>query len=196
MKFLVAAILFGLLAGALAVVFADHDDLPQISGDAPGYTDRAAAAYTDGSVIMPVVGVDPRDLVDTYRAERSGRRSHLAIDIFAPRGTPTVALTDGTLERIGQNALGGNVIWLRSTTGRYAFYYAHLDAFAPGLREGQQVARGDTLGTVGTTGNARSTPPHLHLQMVLRTKGKERTLNPYPLLRFLNVGRRAAERAY
>lgn len=195
MKLVVAAIVFGLLAGAVAVVMIRPGDTGPVPTMAPGYAGYEAAPYGDGEMIMPVVGVDPRDLTDTYRAERSGRRSHKAIDIFAPRGTPVVALTEGTLERIGQDRLGGNILWLRSTTGEHAFYYAHLDAFEPGLREGQRVAQGDTLGTVGTTGNARGTPPHLHLQMRLRTRGRERTINPYPFLRFLDVRRRAAERA-
>ena len=159
-----------------------------VSTAAPGY-EGAAEVYDEGDVILPVVGVNPRDLSDTFRAERSGQRSHLAIDIFAPRGTPVVALTDGALESVGQNPLGGNALWLRSRSGRYAFYYAHLDAFAPGLRTGQRVSQGDTLGTVGTTGNARGTPPHLHLQLVLRARGEERTLNPYPLLRYAEIGR-------
>ena len=146
-------------------------------------------------MVIPVAGVAPRELRDSFRSPRSGGRVHKAIDIFAARGTPVVALTSGEIVRVGVDGLGGNVVRLRSTSGRYEFYYAHLDRFAPGLRIGQTVARGDTLGTVGTTGNARATPPHLHFQMMLRDRDGEGTpLNPYGLLRFLDVSERAAER--
>ncbi|MEM1057233.1 MAG: M23 family metallopeptidase [Bacteroidota bacterium] len=190
MKFVALAAVLGIAAGVLAVLVAAPEDDP-LPDAAPGYAERSApVSFDDGEIVMPVVGVDPEDLTDSYRMPRSGGRTHLAIDIFADRGTPVVAITDGTLESVGTNTLGGKVVWLRSRTGRYAFYYAHLDAHAPGLREGQTVARGDTLGTVGTTGNAKATPPHLHLQMVLRAGGRETPMNPYGLLRFLEVRQR------
>lgn len=201
MKFVAIAALVGLLAGAAAIWLARPDDPAPFSTAAPGASARTASAHSapralDGSeVVMPVVGVNPEDLYDSYRTARSGGRTHLALDLFAPRGTPVVAITDGVLESVGTNGLGGNALWLRSETGRYAFYYAHLDAFAEGLRAGLPVARGDTLGTVGTTGNARGTPPHLHLQMVLRAGGRETPLNPYGLLRFLDVRQRISDRA-
>ena len=194
MKFVAVAALFGIVAGLLAVFVAAPEDAP-LSTFAPGYAPREMpVALDDGEVVMPVVGVEPDELYDSYRTRRSGGRTHLAIDVFAPRGTPVVAITDGTLESVGRNTLGGNVIWLRSASGRYAFYYAHLDAHTPGLARGQTVARGDTLGTVGTTGNAQATPPHLHLQMVLRAGGRETPMNPYGLLRFLKVRQRIADR--
>ena len=194
MKFLVALLALGLALAAFFALTAPEPVAP-VSGAAPGAGDRPRPLATVETVLMPVVGVRPEDLRDSYTTGRSGGRMHQAIDVFAPRGTPVVAMVDGTLTRVGRDGLGGNVVRLRAGSGRYAFYYAHLDAFAPGLREGQAVAQGDTLGTVGTTGNARGTPPHLHLQMLLVGRdGSERPLNPYRRLRFSEVPQRAADR--
>jgi murein DD-endopeptidase MepM/ murein hydrolase activator NlpD len=115
-------------------------------------------------LMVPVVGIAPSQIPDTYNAPRDGGRPHEAVDIMAPRGTLVVAADDGRIVRIGTNPLGGNVIWETDTAGRFAYYYAHLDHYARGLREGQAVTRGDVLGYVGTTGNAPANTPHLHFQ--------------------------------
>jgi len=98
-----------------------------------------------------------------------GRRSHHGIDIFAPRGTPVLAATDGTVRSISPNNLGGNVIWLSDERRRQTLYYAHLDRHAVG--QGDRVRAGDTIGFVGNTGNARTTPPHLHFGIYRRGQG-------------------------
>ena len=180
----------------MIAVFVASPEAGPLSTFAPGYSARQGPLqYDEGDVLMPVTSVEPRELRDSYRAPRSGGRIHQAIDIFAARGTPVVALASGEIVRVGVDGLGGNVVRLRTASGRYEFYYAHLDRFAPGLHLGQAVARGDTLGTVGTTGNARATPPHLHLQMTLVGRsGETRPLNPYGLLRFLDARERAVDR--
>ena len=186
MRFVAGATLIGLVLGLLAVTFLGPRDDGFFSAIAPGFVAREGAPdYDEGDFQMPVAGVGPRDIRDSFRAGRPGGRIHHAIDIFAARGTPVVAATDGEVVRLGVDGLGGNVLRIRTPSGRYEMYYAHLDRFRPGLRQGMAVQAGDTLGTVGTTGNARRTPPHLHFQLLLRRRGGEATpLNPYPLLRF------------
>jgi murein DD-endopeptidase MepM/ murein hydrolase activator NlpD len=147
---------------------------------------RAALAFSADRLLVPVAGFGPEDLVNTFNDARSGGRVHQAIDIMAPRGTPVVAVADGRLEQVRSNRLGGKVLYLVSPDRRYRFYYAHLDAYAPGMASGVAVFQGDTLGFVGNTGNARTTAPHLHFQ-VLEGGGRSthtgRKVNPYTLLR-------------
>ncbi|MEM6783104.1 MAG: M23 family metallopeptidase [Bacteroidota bacterium] len=109
---------------------------------------------------MPVEGVTPDELTDSFADPRSGGRTHHAIDIMAPHGTPIRAATSGTLARIHTSARGGKSLYQVGPDSAYVFYYAHLDAFADDLEEGQAIQQGDVLGTVGSTGNARA--PHLH----------------------------------
>lgn len=110
---------------------------------------------------VPVAGVRGKDIASTWGAPRSGGRKHTGADIFAPKGTAVVAATDGVVLAIGVDRLGGNVVYLLGE-GLTIQYYAHLDAWEPSLRKGQHVEAGDVLGTVGNTGNAASTPSHLH----------------------------------
>lgn len=110
---------------------------------------------------FPVSGRDSRSISSFFGAPRdAGRRSHEGIDIFAPRGTPVVASSEGVISGVGTNNLGGNVVWLSDARRSHTLYYAHLDSWA--VNEGQRVVTGDTLGFVGNTGNARTTSPHLH----------------------------------
>lgn len=133
------------------------------------------------SLLLPVVGIEARQLRDNWGEPRDGgRRRHRGIDIFAPRGRELVAVADGYISFIGEQPKGGKVVWLSTTSG-YSFYYAHLDRWAPGLYEGMQVRAGDLLGYVGTTGNAKRTSPHLHFSV---HDPMEQSVNPYPLLKF------------
>lgn len=125
---------------------------------------------------VPVSGVRVQRLVDTWGGIRSGNRRHEGIDIFAPRGTAIIAATYGMVSMVGQNPLGGNVVWIAGPGGE-RHYYAHLDAFAP-ISEGAEVMIGDTLGYVGDTGNARGTPTHLHYGIYTDSGA----INPYPKL--------------
>lgn len=141
------------------------------------YAVRLAAMPAPDSLAMPVSGVRPKGLRDTWHASRSEGRKHEGIDIFAKRGTAVRAATEGIVLRVGSNRLGGQVVWVLGPGGQ-RHYYAHLDRFsdvAPGMR----VEEGRVLGYVGNTGNARTTPPHLHYGVY----GKAGPVNPYPLLR-------------
>lgn len=112
-------------------------------------------------ITMPVEGVEPASLVSTFGAPRPGGRKHDGADIFAPAGTPIVSATRGVVTRVGTNSLGGNVVWVAGE-GHALYYYAHLLDWAPHLHIGQHVEAGDLLGYVGNTGDARTTPSHLH----------------------------------
>lgn len=110
---------------------------------------------------FPVAGGNNRSIQSRWGAARDGgRRSHEGIDIFASRGTPVVAATDGRITRTGERGLGGKQVWLRDTKRGQSLYYAHLDSIEP--LGNAKVKSGDTIGYVGNTGNARTTPPHLH----------------------------------
>lgn len=127
---------------------------------------------------VPVRGVSSRQLVDSWGAPRSGGRRHRGIDIFARRGTPVVANTRGLVLFVGHNRLGGMVVRILGPGGQI-HYYAHLERFGR-YRRGDVIRAGDVLGYVGTTGNARGTPPHLHYGIYVMPG---LALNPYPLLR-------------
>lgn len=148
---------------------------------------RAEVAVTPSGLAVPVAGIRPERLSDTFSAARSGGRAHNAIDIMAPRGTPVVAAADGTVERLHFSQGGGGItVYVRSPDRAWTYYYAHLDAYAPGLAEGQQVRRGQAIGLVGSTGNASAAGPHLHFA-INRMAPSDRwwqgtPINPYPLL--------------
>lgn len=114
-------------------------------------------------LLLPVAGVERSALRSTFvEARGGGSRQHEAIDILAPRGTTVYATSDGRIAKLFTSAAGGLTVYQFDPTEQYAFYYAHLDAYAPNLAEGQFVSRGQTLGYVGTTGNAPPNTPHLH----------------------------------
>ena len=118
---------------------------------------------------------------DTWGAPRSGGRRHEGVDFLAARGTPVVAVEDGTVKRMRNGGLGGITVWLAGDSG-HEYYYAHLDEWAPGLAVGQTVTAGDLLGTVGTTGNSPDYIPHLHWEY--HPNGGP-AINPTPLARDL-----------
>lgn len=130
------------------------------------------------SLPMPVQGVSAARVADTFGAPRGTDRSHDGVDIFAARGTAVVSTTQGVVVAVRDSGLGGRQIWVLGPA-RQRHYYAHLDDWAPGLKQGDRVHPGAMLGTVGTTGNARGTPPHLHYGIY----GSEGAYDPLPLLR-------------
>jgi peptidoglycan LD-endopeptidase LytH len=133
---------------------------------------------TGPSLAFPVQDRTTHAVRSFFGASRDGgRREHHGVDIFAPRGTPALAAVEGTV-RVRTNNLGGNVIWLRDEEGNQSLYYAHLDSQT--VRHGQRVQPGDTIGLVGNTGNARTTPPHLHFGVYARGDGP---VDPMPFLR-------------
>ena len=130
------------------------------------------------SLGFPVGGAGNEAIRSRWGAERDGgRRRHEGIDIFAPRGTPVVAAVAGRIVNVGETGLGGRVIWLHDSERNQNLYYAHLDRQL--ASEGEEVRQGDTLGFVGNTGNARSTPPHLHFGIYRRGEGP---IDPFPFV--------------
>jgi murein DD-endopeptidase MepM/ murein hydrolase activator NlpD len=134
----------------------------------------------------PIRGLTAHDIQDTYNQGREGGKPHEATDILAPRGTPIQAVEDGVIQKLFLSKPGGLTIYQFDREGMYCYYYAHLDRYADGLREGMPVKRGDLIGYVGTTGNAPPQTPHLHFAIF--RLGPERhwwqgtALDPYPVL--------------
>jgi murein DD-endopeptidase MepM/ murein hydrolase activator NlpD len=137
-------------------------------------------------LIVPVRGVEVAELDNTFEDARGQGRVHEAIDIMAPRGTPVLAVADGTVEKLFDSEPGGLTIYQFEPSGRYAYYYAHLDRYAANLAEGQALKQGEVIGYVGSTGNASDDAPHLHFG-IFRLGPEKRwwegtAINPYPVL--------------
>ena len=138
-------------------------------------------------LLVPVQGIRREDLRDTFTDARGQGRVHDAIDIMAPRTTPVLAVEAGRIAKLFNSKQGGLTIYQFDPTETYCYYYAHLDSYAPGLKEGDMVARGQVIGTVGFTGNASPEGPHLHFA-INRLKADKKwwqgdPINPYPVLR-------------
>ncbi|WP_330969790.1 M23 family metallopeptidase, partial [Lysobacter sp. A3-1-A15] len=137
-------------------------------------------------LVIPVQGIAPESLQDTFNDARGQSRVHDAIDIMAPRGTPVLAVADGTVEKLFTSAAGGITLYQFEPDSRYVYYYAHLDRYAAGLEEGDTLRRGQVIGYVGSTGNASPDAPHLHFAIFLLGPEKRwwdgTAINPYPLL--------------
>ena len=135
-------------------------------------------------LLLPVEGVARHQLVDTFEARRGVRR-HRALDIMAPRGTRVFAAVDGEVAKVYRHVLGGLSVYQYDAERRHSYSYAHLDGFAPGLREGQWLRRGELVGFVGSTGNAPESAPHLHFAILElgpeRKWWKGTPVNPHPL---------------
>jgi len=169
-------------------------ELPTAPQDPPGAAPAPSSSSSPSSsagysldLIIPVEGVRPNDLRDTFDAIRSGGRLHRAIDIIAPRGTPVLAAADGKIIRLSLNKDGGNTIYQMSDDKRLVFYYAHLDRYADDLAPGDYARQGDVIGYVGDTGNAGAGNCHLHFSIWAITDPKKYwtgdNINPYPILR-------------
>ena len=130
------------------------------------------------SLPVPVQDVRARQIADTFGAPRGSDRSHAGVDIFAKRGTPVLSATRGIVVSVREGGLGGRQVWVLGPAHE-RHYYAHLDDWQPGLAAGDVVGPGTPLGTVGTTGNARGTPPHLHYGVY----GADGAYDPLPLLK-------------
>jgi murein DD-endopeptidase MepM/ murein hydrolase activator NlpD len=154
--------------------------------DAALHSARREIPIAASGLMMPVAGIEASQLVDTFNASRGGGRSHNALDIMAPRGSLVVSATDGVVEQLHHSRAGGITAYVRSDDGHWIYYYAHLDAYAPGLAEGQRLERGDPIGRVGSTGNANAAWPHLHFAVYRMSPGprwyQARAIDPYPLL--------------
>jgi peptidoglycan LD-endopeptidase LytH len=146
-----------------------------------------ASELKDRDLLIPVEGVKPEQLSRTFTERRSGGRSHEAIDILAPMNTPVLAVEDGTIARLFYSEAGGITIYQFDPTERFCYYYAHLNRYAEGVREGQQVGKGQVIGYVGVSGNAPKNTPHLHFAIFRLTDAKRwwegSALDPYDVLR-------------
>ena len=130
------------------------------------------------SLSFPVQGKDSRAIQSFWGMDRDGgARRHEGVDIFAKKGTPVIAASPGTVTRVNETPLGGKVVWVSNLGSQHSLYYAHLDKQL--VQPGQQVQIGDTLGLVGNTGNARTTPAHLHFGIYGFGRG---AVDPYPFL--------------
>jgi murein DD-endopeptidase MepM/ murein hydrolase activator NlpD len=137
-------------------------------------------------VMIPVAGVQLRDLRDNFTDARSGGRAHNALDIMASRGTPVLAAVDGTIRKLFTSNAGGLTIYQFDRAEEKVYYYAHLDRYADDVHEGDFVERGRVIGYVGTTGNAPPQSPHLHFAIQVLPPSKEwwkgTAVDPYPIL--------------
>jgi murein DD-endopeptidase MepM/ murein hydrolase activator NlpD len=146
------------------------------------------ADLTQRNLLLPVQGIRAEQLHDTYTESRGGgARTHEALDIMAPRNTPVLAVEDGRVAKLFNSKDGGLTIYQFDPTETYAYYYAHLDHYADGLKEGDPIRRGQVIGYVGFTGNANAEGPHLHFAIFRLTPEKQwwkgSPINPYGLLR-------------
>jgi murein DD-endopeptidase MepM/ murein hydrolase activator NlpD len=174
-----------------------HAPAPQTPGEAERTSrPEATTGSLDQSLIadlsrrrlsIPVEGIERSQLRDTFDERRGGIRQHEALDIMAPRGTPVHAVENGQIAKLFKSIAGGLTVYQFDPEQHFAYYYAHLDRYAPGLQEGQNVKRGDLIGYVGSTGNASEDAPHLHFAIFHLTADRQwwngHPINPYPVLR-------------
>jgi peptidoglycan LD-endopeptidase LytH len=191
------------VSGCTIAIGAGPDGAPQREGSparaerpAPAAPRTAGAPASEGwsegelargaSLLIPVAGIRPHQLRDSYHDPRAGGRTHHAIDIMAAEGTPVLAAADGTIFRLRQGGLGGIAVYQLGADGRTMLYYAHLQGYAPGIREGLPVRRGEVIAYVGDTGNAGRGNFHLHFsvgRLVDPARWWEtENVNPFPLL--------------
>ena len=181
-------------AGATALDTA-RGDAAEDSATAPASpSDTSAVTATPAELrelaahlVVPVAGLRPSDLHDTFAERRGGgTRPHEALDIPAPRGTPVLSATDGTLRKLHSSVPGGLLVYAADASDRFILMYGHLDRYADGLVEGQALKQGQVIGYVGTTGNAAADTPHLHFALARghpsATWWRGTPVNPYPLL--------------
>jgi len=178
--------------GSLTTPPSAHAAAPPDKNAQPTSTTTPPATPPDlpssaSGLLIPVVGVRPDELRDTFDDARSEGRVHDAIDIMSPCGTPVVAAADGLIVKLFESVRGGTTIYERSTDDKLIYYYAHLKAYAAALAENKTVRRGETIAYVGDTGNAGPGNCHLHFAIWLITDPKHywdgQNINPYPLLR-------------
>ena len=161
---LLAAALVPLLAACAGGSRAPTAPRPTVPVLPPAVSSADMEYLRERALAVPVAGVRARDVRSSFDASR-GDHLHDAVDIMAPRGTPVLSADDGRVWKIRSNNLGGLTIYAVDPGERFVYYYAHLDRYRRGLVEGQAISRGDTLGYVGTTGNAPPNAPHLHFQV-------------------------------
>jgi murein DD-endopeptidase MepM/ murein hydrolase activator NlpD len=153
----------------------------------PPLLERPPADLLQRDLLVPVQGMPRTKLTDTFDDARGQGRVHNAIDIMADRNTPVLAIEAGRIVKLFTSNLGGLTIYQFDPTETYCYYYAHLDHYAPGLKEGDQVTRGQVIAYVGSTGDASPDAPHLHFEITRLHPDKKwwqgDSINPYPILR-------------
>ncbi len=159
---------------------------PQTGTATPAGSVLTAGGSMPDKLLVPVEGIPYAKLSDTFDQPRGQERHHEALDIMAPKGTPVRAVADGKVVKLFESKPGGTTLYQFDPSEQYAYYYAHLDRYADGVKEGMQVKRGDLIGYVGVTGNSDPNAPHLHFAVVALTPEKQwwkgTPVNPYPLL--------------
>ncbi len=159
---------------------------PHADAPVPTTTPPSSASDAPTGLLLPVQGIQASQLRDTFTDARSEGRVHDAIDIMADAGTPVLAVADGTVEKLFDSERGGLTIYQFEPSGRWCYYYAHLQRYADGLAEKQLIKRGEVIGYVGSTGNASADAPHLHFEVHVLGPEKQwwkgESINPYPLL--------------
>jgi murein DD-endopeptidase MepM/ murein hydrolase activator NlpD len=170
------------LLGILIILLSACSTTPKKPTNLPNtQIDKLKNLRLDNRLPVPVKGINRNELRDTWGAARNQGRNHEGIDIMAERGTKVYSATEGLVADLRNNNLGGKIIWIIGPAGSW-HYYAHLDDHKRGLNVGDYVRKGDLIGYVGNTGNARATAPHLHYGIYLNGKGRG-AVNPYPYLR-------------
>jgi peptidoglycan LD-endopeptidase LytH len=151
-----------------------------------GVTTDSLPSVAPGSLVIPVAGVRPEQLRDTFNEARSEGRTHNALDIMAACETPVVAAVAGKILRLFTSERGGLTVYQLGPDDKTVYYYAHLSRYADDLAQGQTVAPGKLIGYVGDTGNAGPNNCHLHFAMWAVSDPKKfwsgEDINPYPLL--------------
>jgi murein DD-endopeptidase MepM/ murein hydrolase activator NlpD len=157
------------------------------SGAVIGPAPSSTAGLDNRELEMPVEGADRADLTRQFDDARGGARRHEAIDILAPRNTPVKAVENGTIARLFHSKAGGITIYQFDPSQQFCYYYAHLERYATGLKEGDPVRKGQVIGYVGTSGNAPPNTPHLHFAIFRLTAEKRwwegTPIDPYDLLK-------------
>ena len=153
----------------------------------PALTATAVDDLRNRQLTLPVQGIKREELRDTFNETRGSSRRHEALDVLAPRNTPVLAVEDGTIARLFLSDAGGITIYQFDPTEAYCYYYAHLERYAEGLKEGAPIKRGQVIGYVGTTGNAPRNTPHLHFAIFQLTDEKRwwqgTPIDPYSVLK-------------
>ena len=139
-----------------------------------------------GTLLIPVEGIKLAQLSDNFYHPRGTERHHEALDIMAPKGSKVIAAGDGKVVKLFNSKPGGLTLYQFDPSEKYAYYYAHLDRYADGVKQGSVLKRGELVGYVGVTGNAAKDAPHLHFAVFELTPKKEwwkgTAVNPYPML--------------
>jgi len=174
------------VVGAPAPAATSGSKAPEVASPSMAPPPASTSDLKDRDLLIPVEGVRADQLTPQFKDPRTGH-THEALDILAPIGTPVKAVEDGRIARLFLSKAGGTTIYQFDPGETYCYYYAHLDRYADGIREGDRVKRGQVIGYVGVSGNAPKNTPHLHFA-VFRLTGEKRwwegtPLDPYEILR-------------